>query len=132
MTFIFSGMLTIWNQSPLWSGTTWVHSPQHSGHSKIQIHWPLVSIHGRYFKIGAKMASMNFFSDESGSDSEGGSSSSSFSSMSDLGGGFGGNSLEHHQKEHTEVTMSSGLDASSIYNPPVSLQVPVYLQLTQK
>ena len=50
--------------------------------------------------------------DESGSDSDGGSSTSSFSS---LGAG--------ELREEPKVVTSSGLDPSSVYRPPESLQV---------
>ena len=62
--------------------------------------------------------------DESGSDSDGGSSSSSFSSISEQ-------SAKELVKENDQIcqeqshtpAMSSGLDPASVYNPPQALQV---------
>jgi len=61
--------------------------------------------------------------DESGSDSDGGSSSSSFSSISEI-------SAKELMKDEDPIcrvasqplTMSSGLDPASVYNPPKTLQ----------
>ena len=73
--------------------------------------------------------------DESGSDSDGGSSSSSFSSLSELGQSKDKTEhaiVEHHNDEdqydqedsskHPSL-MSSGLDPATVYDPPKSLQV---------
>ncbi|XP_065336490.1 MAP kinase-activating death domain protein isoform X6 [Cloeon dipterum] len=64
--------------------------------------------------------------DESGSDSEGAeSTSSSYSSLSDFVSEMVSSDLSpmgHH--EHTPMSLSSGLDAKSIYHPPSSLQLP--------
>ncbi|XP_068225676.1 MAP kinase-activating death domain protein-like isoform X1 [Palaemon carinicauda] len=72
--------------------------------------------------------------DESGSDSEGGeSTSSSYSSLSDFVGDMpdlspnsGGDMFARygHQVEKEKATLSSGLDPSSVFNPPLYLQLP--------
>ncbi|XP_066959629.1 MAP kinase-activating death domain protein isoform X8 [Macrobrachium rosenbergii] len=72
--------------------------------------------------------------DESGSDSEGGeSTSSSYSSLSDFVGDMpdlspntGGDMFAGYgpQCEKEKATLSSGLDPSSVFNPPLYLQLP--------
>ena len=66
--------------------------------------------------------------DESGSDSDGGSSSSSFSSLSELGVNKEKPEIaDQNQSEEVTRTMKiSNLDQSSVYDPPKSLQVSVY------
>ena len=64
--------------------------------------------------------------DESGSDSDGGSSSSSFSSLSELGQGPPQQPCQQPQDEvdqRSSSLMWSGLDPSTVYQPPKSLQV---------
>lgn len=76
--------------------------------------------------------------DESGSDSDGGSSSSSFSSLSELGQSKDKTEIaivehhndqdhrDHHDPESSSQPpslMSSGLDPATVYDPPKSLQV---------
>ena len=56
--------------------------------------------------------------DESGSDSDGGSSSSSFSSLSELP-----SQPAQDEVDRSSSLMGSGLDPSTVYHPPKSLQV---------
>ena len=61
--------------------------------------------------------------DESGSDSDGGSSSSSFSSVSEMGAPRTDSDRSHDQVDRAASLMSSGLNPDTVYEPPKSLQV---------
>ena len=61
--------------------------------------------------------------DESGSDSDGGSSSSSFSSLSELGPPKLPSQPPQDEVDQSSSLMWSGLDPSTVYQPPKSLQV---------
>ena len=62
--------------------------------------------------------------DESGSDSDGGSSSSSFSSLSEQGPQkLAGQPGEEEVERASSRLMWSGLDPDTVYQPPKSLQV---------
>ena len=67
---------------------------------------------------------MSVLPDESGSDSDGGSSSSSFSSLSELSAkDLVKENDQTYQELNYSQTMCSGLDPASVYNPPKVLQV---------
>ena len=61
--------------------------------------------------------------DESGSDSDGGSSSSSFSSVSEISATKMETDRGHDHVDRGACLMSSGLNPDTVYDPPKSLQV---------
>ena len=68
--------------------------------------------------------------DESGSDSDGGSSSSSFSSVSEMGASKVGQQRGLDQVDRGACVMWSGLDPDTVYDPPKSLQVRLQLSVS--
>ena len=68
--------------------------------------------------------------DESGSDSDGGSSSSSFSSVSEMGASKVGQQRGLDQVDQGACVMWSGLDPDTVYDPPKSLQVRLQLSVS--